>query len=144
MKLAIDDFGTGYSSLGYLKDLDVDVLKVDRSFVLALGADPASVAIVRTILTLAEMLDLEVIVEGIEDPVQLAHLEELGGGLVQGFLFGRPVGADDLAGLLTALVEQVETAPREEEIRETRRLTPLDPGSLSIVPKSHRKWKGVR
>jgi len=90
VKVAIDDFGTGYSSLGYLKDLDVDVLKVDKSFIVALGADPASIAIVRTILTLAEMLDLEVIVEGIEDEVQLEHLRDLGGAFVQGFYFGRP------------------------------------------------------
>ena len=90
VKVAIDDFGTGYSSLGYLKDLDVDVLKVDKSFIVALGADPASIAIVRTILTLAEMLDVEVIIEGIEDEIQLEHLRDLGGAFVQGFYFGRP------------------------------------------------------
>lgn len=100
VKVAIDDFGSGYSSLGYLRELDVDVLKVDRSFVLALGADPSSVAIVRTIITLAEILELEVIIEGIEDTVQLGHLEELGGRYVQGFLWGRPVGLEDLPALL--------------------------------------------
>ncbi len=143
VKVAIDDFGTGYSSLGYLKDLDVDVLKVDRSFVLALGADPASVAIVRTILTLAEMLDLEVIVEGIEDPVQLAHLEDLGGNLVQGFFFGRPVPSSELAGLLSRGLDPNKRSANygTDETGTSRGLAPLDTGSLSIIPKSHRKWK---
>ena len=100
VKVAIDDFGSGYSSLGYLRELDVDVLKVDRSFVLALGADPSSSAIVRTIITLAEILDLEVIIEGIEDARQLKHLRELGGRYVQGFLWDRPMRAERLPALL--------------------------------------------
>ena len=141
VKVAIDDFGTGYSSLSYLKDLDVDVLKVDRSFILALGADPASVAIVRTILTLAEMLNLEVIVEGIEDPVQLSHLEDLGGRLVQGFFFGRPVPSAGLAALLSRGVEHKPHGPEREEVGAARGLPPLDSGALSIIPKTHRKWR---
>jgi diguanylate cyclase (GGDEF)-like protein/PAS domain S-box-containing protein len=141
VKVAIDDFGTGYSSLSYLKDLDVDVLKVDRSFILALGADPASVAIVRTILTLAEMLNLEVIVEGIEDPVQLSHLEDLGGRLVQGFFFGRPVPSAGLAALLSRGVQPRAHGPEPEEVDAVRGLPPLDSGARSIIPKAHRKWK---
>ncbi|MDH3732550.1 MAG: EAL domain-containing protein [Gemmatimonadota bacterium] len=147
VKVAIDDFGTGYSSLSYLKDLDVDVLKVDRSFVLALGADPASVAIVRTILTLAEMLNLEVIVEGIEDPVQLAHLEDLGGSLVQGFFFGRPVPATDLPNLLSNGIDVTKGRvhhDEKEEVGAVRGLPPLGASALSIIPKSHRKWKPGR
>lgn len=105
VKVAIDDFGTGFSSLGYLRDLEVDVLKVDKSFVLALGADPASVAIVRTILTLADMLELEVIVEGIENPVQLTHLEDLGGRFVQGYYFGQPAVLEDLPDTLASWPE---------------------------------------
>jgi len=142
VKVAIDDFGTGYSSLGYLKDLDVDVLKVDRSFVLALGSDPTSVAIVRAILTLAEMLDLEVIVEGIEDPVQLAHLEDLGGSLVQGFLFGRPVPRSQLARLLSRGIDSTDESPHLEleEVGAARGLAPLDPDALSIIPTTHRNW----
>ncbi|MFV1988042.1 MAG: putative bifunctional diguanylate cyclase/phosphodiesterase [Gemmatimonadota bacterium] len=102
LRIAIDRFGTGYSSLAYLRDLDVDVLKVDRSFALSLGADPASVAIVRTILTLAEMLDVEVIIEGVEDAAQLGRLEALGGRYVQGYMFGRPVAASSLSDVLAA------------------------------------------
>jgi len=96
VRLAIDDFGTGYSSLGYLRDVDVDVLKIDRSFVRTLGEEQSAVAIVRTILTLAEMLDLGVIIEGIEDSTQLRLLQELGGRFVQGFYFAEPM---DLAAL---------------------------------------------
>jgi Amt family ammonium transporter len=111
VKVAIDDFGSGYSSLGYLRDLDVDVLKVDRSFVLALGADPSSSAIVRTIITLAEILDLEVIIEGIEDPTQLGHLEDLGGRYVQGFLWGRPLAEERLEEVLLAGVRRLTDPP---------------------------------
>lgn len=100
VKIAIDDFGTGFSSLGYVRDLEVDVLKVDKSFVLGLGADPASVAIVRTIITLAEMLDMGVIIEGIEDAEQLEHLADLGGRLVQGYYFGRPAEFEAVPAML--------------------------------------------
>lgn len=100
LKVAIDDFGTGRTSLAYLQSLDVDVLKVDRSFVKTLGADPASTAAIRTILTLAEMLRLDVIIEGIEDPVQLQTLQDMGGRLVQGFYFGAAVALDELEKLL--------------------------------------------
>jgi len=98
--VANDGFGAGYSSLGYFKDLDVDILKVDRSFVRALSGDKASLAIVRTILTLADMLGMDVIIEDIEDPVQLRRLQELGGRFVQGFYFSVPLDLVGLADLL--------------------------------------------
>lgn len=94
--LAIDDFGTGFSSLGYLQDVDVDVLKIDRSFVKALGEEQSSAAIVRTILTLATVLQLGVIIEGVEDSRQLRQLQELGGRYVQGFYFAEPMDFDEL------------------------------------------------
>jgi diguanylate cyclase (GGDEF)-like protein/PAS domain S-box-containing protein len=101
VRIAIDDFGTGYTSLAYLRGLEVDVLKIDRSFVISLGADPASVAIVRTILSLADMLELEVIIEGVETSAQLSQVQVLGGRYVQGYMFGRPAPArrlrEDLA-----------------------------------------------
>lgn len=100
LAVAIDDFGTGYSSLGYLKDLSVDILKVDRSFVQAMSGDRASLAIVRTILTLAELLEIDVIIEGIEEPVQLRRLQELGGRFVQGFYFSAPLNLEALEDLL--------------------------------------------
>ncbi len=112
VRIAIDHFGTGFSSLAYLRDLDIDVLKVDRSFAISLAADPASVAMVRTILTLAEMLDVEVIIEGVEDPEQLIRLEGLGGRYVQGFMFGRPI---DAAGLPTVLMSGPTTSAWDPE-----------------------------
>jgi EAL domain-containing protein (putative c-di-GMP-specific phosphodiesterase class I) len=99
-KLAIDDFAMGSSSLNYLKDLDVDFLKLDRSFIQEIGADRSSLAAVRTILALAEMVDVEVIIEGIEEPAQLRQLQDLGGRLVQGFYFGGPMDLEALEVLL--------------------------------------------
>jgi diguanylate cyclase (GGDEF)-like protein/PAS domain S-box-containing protein len=100
LMLAVDDFGMGSSSLNYLKDLDADVLKLDRSFVQAIGASRSSLAAVRTILTLAGMLDVEVIMEGIEEPAQLRRLQDLGARLVQGFYFGGPMELEALESLL--------------------------------------------
>lgn len=138
VKVAIDDFGTGFSSLSYLRDLDVDVLKVDKSFVLALGADPASVAIVRTILTLAEMLELEVIVEGIEDPIQLAHLQDLGGKYVQGYFFGRPVPSSELPQILSRKIAGSGTPP--DPISVPARLDEFLPAIPPMGPAPRRKW----
>ncbi len=100
IKLAIDDFGTGYSSLGYLGRLQVDVLKIDRSLTRALGTDTTSGAAVRTILTLARVLALGVIVEGVEDVGQLRQLQELGGRYVQGFYFGQPTNFEAISNLV--------------------------------------------
>lgn len=106
VKVTIHDFGTGYSSLGYLKQVQVDGLKVDRSFVLPIGVDQASAAIVRSSLWLAQLLGLEVTVVGVEEPTQLERLRELGGRLVQGFYFSKPVNVTDLERLLHEGVPQ--------------------------------------
>ncbi|MFW6010800.1 MAG: putative bifunctional diguanylate cyclase/phosphodiesterase, partial [Gemmatimonadota bacterium] len=100
LRVAIDDFGTGYSSLNYLKRLKVDSLKIDRSFVDGLGRDEDDDAIVRTILLLAERLELEVIAEGVETREQLQHLVDVGCELGQGYYFARPVDAPEFEGLL--------------------------------------------
>ncbi len=100
LKLAIDDFGTGFSSLAYLRELDIDTLKIDRSFIAKLARDPGAAAIVRTILTLASLMDLEVIIEGVEESGQLGRLQELGGHLVQGFYFSEPRDLEHLRDLV--------------------------------------------
>jgi sensor c-di-GMP phosphodiesterase-like protein len=92
----IDDFGTGYSSLSYLHDLSVDAIKIDRSFTQSIGTEAVTVAILPQILAMAEALNLQVIVEGIETEQQaeyfVTHSQPI---LAQGWLFGRPVAADD-------------------------------------------------
>lgn len=100
VKLAIDDFGTGYSSLSYLLRLPFDILKIDRSFVLGALARGDSETLVRTIISLAQSLRLNTVAEGIELTEQLELVRMLGCELGQGYLFSKPVGADEIGRLL--------------------------------------------
>jgi diguanylate cyclase (GGDEF)-like protein/PAS domain S-box-containing protein len=102
VKLAIDDFGTGYSSLAHLKRFEIDVLKIDQTFVRDLTVDPDDAAIVITIIALASNLDLEVISEGVETEEQIAFLRQHGCQQMQGYYFSRPVPA---SAFLTVLEE---------------------------------------
>jgi diguanylate cyclase (GGDEF)-like protein len=96
IRLSIDDFGTGYSSLAYLKVLPVHELKIDRTFVAALTTSERDRVIVDSTVALGNRLGLEVVAEGVEDVATLEALAGLGCRLAQGFLFGRPVPADQL------------------------------------------------
>lgn len=95
VKIAIDDFGTGYSSLAYLKKFPLSVLKIDKSFVDDVINSAEDMAIVGTILSLAEGLNLLVVAEGVENDAQLGFLKQEGCNLVQGYLTGRPVHSED-------------------------------------------------
>lgn len=97
IRVAIDDFGTGYSSLSYLRELPVDCLKIDRSFVTAINTDPTAEAIARAIITVGHDVNLHVIAEGVETEAQLDRLAELGCDSVQGYLTGRPVPSNAFA-----------------------------------------------
>jgi diguanylate cyclase (GGDEF)-like protein/PAS domain S-box-containing protein len=105
-KVSIDDFGTGYSSLAYLQHLDVQELKIDKTFVDKLLVTDGSSAIVSSIITLAKGLNLNVVAEGIEYEEQRSHLADLGCQQGQGYLISRPI---DLSDLLLMLEKQSET-----------------------------------
>jgi diguanylate cyclase (GGDEF)-like protein len=93
VQLSIDDFGTGYSSLGYLHRFPLDTLKIDRSFVGRIGEAAENIEIVRTIVSLADNMGMEVVAEGIETLGQLAQLRKLNCQYGQGYLFARPADA---------------------------------------------------
>ena len=94
LHLSVDDFGTGYSSLTYLKRFPVEAIKVDRSFVNGLGIDAEDSTIVEAVVKLGHSLGLQVVAEGVETPLQLSRLREIGCDRGQGYLFGRPRPAE--------------------------------------------------
>jgi EAL domain-containing protein (putative c-di-GMP-specific phosphodiesterase class I) len=90
LHLSVDDFGTGYSSLTYLKRFPVESIKIDKSFVAGLGLEQDDSMIVEAVVRLGQSLGLNVVAEGIESPLQLSRLRDLGCDRGQGYLFGRP------------------------------------------------------
>ena len=102
LMLSVDDFGTGYSNLGRLRQFNANKLKVDQSFVRAMDKDEDGVIMVRTVLQMAQNLKLETIAEGVETERQLAILTELGCDQIQGYLFSRPISAEDFAAMMKA------------------------------------------
>ena len=99
--IAIDDFGTGHSSLGYLRQFNVDFLKIDQSFVAMIGADALSRHILDTIIELSAKLDLGIVAEGVETEEQSDYLTAHGVNFLQGYLFGRPMSGADFINALS-------------------------------------------
>ncbi len=100
LRVSVDDFGTGYSSLTYLRRFPIDTLKIDQSFTRDIATDPGDAAITAAIIAMAEGLKMAVIAEGVETPEQRDCLRERGCRLMQGYLFSRPVPADQFRLLL--------------------------------------------
>jgi EAL domain-containing protein (putative c-di-GMP-specific phosphodiesterase class I) len=101
VRVSLDDFGIGQTSLGYLSSLPVHELKIDKSFVMDMMANPAHAAIVRSIVDLGHNLSLQVVGEGVETDAVFAALREAGCDLAQGYLLARPMPADQLQGWLS-------------------------------------------
>lgn len=98
--IALDDFGTGYSSLAHLRDLPVDVIKIDKGFVAGMAINQKDAAIVRSTIDLARNLEMDVVAEGVESAEVCAQLMDLGCSMAQGFHFARPVPTEDFVRYL--------------------------------------------
>jgi EAL domain-containing protein (putative c-di-GMP-specific phosphodiesterase class I) len=101
--LSLDDFGTGWSSLSYLRRFPIDRIKIDRSFMRDVTTHPNAAAVVQSILHLAQSLGLGCIAEGVETPEQLEYLQHQLCSEIQGFLFSKPLPAEDLPALLSLI-----------------------------------------
>jgi EAL domain-containing protein (putative c-di-GMP-specific phosphodiesterase class I) len=110
IQLAIDDFGTGYSSLAYLRDLPIDTVKIDKTFIQDLDAkaedEPFSHALVESITGLAKRLHLQVVAEGVENEAQCILLRRLGCQLGQGYHFSKPIPSEDVEVLLRHMLHR--------------------------------------
>lgn len=100
LQVALDDFGTGYSSLNYLKKLPIQTLKIDKSFVDDITSNPKELAIAKTIATLAHTLNLSIVAEGVETEEQLLLLKQLKCDKAQGYLFSKPLPAEEIEKIL--------------------------------------------
>ena len=106
IKILIDDFGTGYSSLNYIKQMPIDCLKIDRSFVRDMSNDPRDTAIIRAIVSIAHSLGMSVIAEGVESGKQAQQLAELGCTAGQGYYYHRPMTAASCRLVLSEITQQ--------------------------------------
>lgn len=104
IKFAIDDFGTGYSSLSYLNKIPANLLKIDKSFIDKINANESSKQYVAAMISMGHITGLEVISEGVEEPEQLEALRSIGCDYVQGYIWGRPMSAEDAEKLVLSMI----------------------------------------
>ncbi len=119
IQLSIDDFGTGYSSLTYLKNLPIKILKIDQSFVQDLSTE-TNVVITKAIVSLAKTLNIKTVVEGVETEAQKNFMQALGCDVMQGYLFSKPLPANEVTKLISK--DFLETVPQPEGDSNIRRL----------------------
>ena len=119
VRISIDDFGIGYSSLSYLRQLPIDTLKIDQSFVRNIATVRGDSAIVTAVIVMAHALKLDVVAEGVETGTQLAFLGARRCDRIQGFFYSRPVCPDELKPLLAA-GSPARRSPRRHRAATTR------------------------
>src|SRR5712671_1520211 len=107
LSIALDDFGTGFASLTHLKSLPISCVKIDRSFVANIMADAQSRSIVDAVLRLSHSLGKSVVAEGVEDAQQLAAVREIGCDVAQGYLFSKPMRAEDVPAFFVSYGAQL-------------------------------------
>jgi EAL domain-containing protein (putative c-di-GMP-specific phosphodiesterase class I) len=119
VRVALDDFGTGYSSLSRLRELPIDLLKIDKAFIDGVASNSESTGLVHAILRMGETLALETIAEGVEEAAQAEELRRLGAQYVQGFLFSRPLPPAEVDAYIArhTRASAVASHPRVREVR---------------------------
>jgi sensor c-di-GMP phosphodiesterase-like protein len=111
VQIAIDDFGTGYSSLAYLRNLPLDVLKVDKAFVDHVATNKSDATLAQTILSMSASMEFKTVAEGVEDGEQAAWLSAAHCGYGQGFLWSRPLPLEQAQAFLAAAADGLPQAP---------------------------------
>jgi diguanylate cyclase (GGDEF)-like protein len=133
IRIAIDDFGTGYSSLAYLKHFPIDTLKIDIAFIRDVTTDPGSAAIVKSIISMAHSMKMDVIAEGVETAEQLVYLRRNHCDHLQGFYFSRPVPAEQFERLLLDETRLAIPEGRTAMLSRTLLIVHDDPDELASL-----------
>ncbi|WP_260429536.1 EAL domain-containing protein [Burkholderia stagnalis] len=131
--LSLDDFGTGYSSLSYLKDLPIDVVKIDKSFLSDVTTSAEGASLTRSIIAMAESLNMETVAEGVETEAQLSFLNRHRCHAMQGYYFSHPVTGAEIAGMLAVGTELPDHCRRRELLHRTLLLVDEDRSALQMV-----------